>query len=226
MLIRISFLSKKTFGNEIRLTKTIKIGILGFPSTKYNICKNTDSIYIENIGLDLSTDTNVFPQISKYKSLFDFNIKNKTKDIDYKFENYRDDISLSTGFYFLNKTIELENYDYVFIPPIGLKFDEKYLNNLYEKLIHIQKHTFNHCFYQISSSIGKGIIENVENFVSVQSKYPDSLKYISNGILLKPQTLRRMEFFGRSLYYIDRFDKNLHVFCEIGNIPILLITDN
>ena len=62
--------------------------------------------------------------ISNYKTIFDYNVRNKTLERDYTFENYREDIALSLKYYELYSNYYLDQFDYIYIPPIGKKFSK------------------------------------------------------------------------------------------------------
>ena len=201
----------------------VTVAIVSFPGTKYNV-KESKEISVNFISDEVVFDRNLFPSMSKFNAIFDYGLRNKSIEKEYTFENYREDISLSLDFYFLLKLVKLDEYDFVFIPPIGMKFNEEILNELYEQIIYVKNNFKNYCYVNTLYTQHKNneMVKN-NNFTTLKSVYPQTLFSSFSGILIEPQQMRRMEYFGRVFFHIDRFDRNLQIFCDIGDLPIILV---
>ena len=216
--------SNKLTDNKLKYNESnVTVAIISFPGTKYNI-KESKKISVSFISDEVIFDRNLFPSMSKFNVIFDYGLRNKTTEKQYIFENYREDISLSLDFYFLLKLAKLDEYDFVFIPPIGMKFNEEILNELYEEIIYVKHNFKKYCYVNTLYTQHKNneMVEN-NHFTELKSLYPQTIFSSFGGILIKPQQMRRMEYFGRVFFHIDRFDRNLQIFCDIGDLPIILV---
>ena len=211
--------------NEIKEQNKIKIGVMTIPGTKVrDFMVGNNKISFEPVKKTFQNMKELFPHMSTYETIYNFNIRNKTKEMDYDFECYREDMVLSFPFYELGKQFDLDKYDYIFIPELGMKFTEEIVNDIYENIIYSRKTFKDVCFYQVTPyntmKVKKQKTKTDFNLLTVN--YPETRFKEFGSILLRPQTLRILEYFGNGLYHIDRFDRNLQVYCDIGDLKIVV----
>ena len=211
--------------NEIKEQKKIKIGVMTIPGTKVrNFMEGNNKISFTIVNKPFNNKRELFPQTSPYDTIYNFNIRNKIKEKNYTFEYYREDMVLSYPFYELLNQNDLDQYDYIYIPELGMKFTEEIVNDLYENIIYSRKTFEETCFYQVtpynSLKIKKQKTKTDFNLLTVN--YPETRFKECGSILIHPQTLRRLEYFGKQFFHIDRIDRNLQVFCDIVDLKIVV----
>ena len=219
-IINVNKYYEKEIDETLQSFKKLKIGILNFQGVKTDITSTKWNVEYNVISNRAINKRYIFPHIDSYEALFDFKIRNETEKEKYSFEQYREDISLSLRYYELVNEKSLDNYDYIFIPPIGLRITDNFSKYLQISLNNVKDTKA--CFYQfVSNEEFPG--KPTDKYSSIKASFPLSKPRIYDGILLNPQIMKRMEYYSLMFYYIDRIDGNLHVYCDIIDEEIVLI---
>ena len=219
-VINVNKYYEKEIDKTLESFKKLKIGILNFQGVKTNITSTKWNVEYNVISNKAINRRDLFPHVASYEALFNFKIRNETEKEKYTFQHYREDISLSLRYYELVNEKSLDNYDYIFIPPIGLRIKDNFSKYLQISLNNVKDTKA--CFYQfVSNEEFPG--KPTDKYSSIKASFPLSKPRIYNGILLNPQIMKRMEYYSMILYFIDRIDGNLHVYCDIIDEEIVLI---
>ena len=226
ILLTLEIITLKTFNiNNSLEQQPIKIGVFQFPGLKINSIKNKTNIELIFIDNNVKNPRELFPHHSNFEIIFDFGVRNKPSD--YNFESYKEDISLSLPFYEQYQNTYLDELDFIFIPPFGMKFNDEFVDSLVEIVEDLETKFEQYCFLKTHlTQKDKQKIQSKYNFSEIKVNYPETMFEMSGGILIKPQNFRRLEFHSRTLYHIDGLDGNLQVFCDIIDLPIIIYNNN
>ena len=216
----------------VRTEKNVK----EYPQEKYKVClvsipgtreiqfpKHPKMTFIQ-IKPNMKNPHNRFATIGTHDVLFDYTIREETKDT-YPFEQYREDIALSSSLYLFTSEKEFKNCDYVYVPPMGIKPTEVTVNKFYSFINQIHHEYPSACFYQTDvddkfrNTVLKGNNTFIPHFPSVSFRQ-------LGGILLTPRRFYLLYEYGKLMYHISRFDENLQVYCDIDYNKVVVANEN
>ena len=144
------------------------------------------------------------------------------------FEQYREDIVLSQAFYQYIGESKLKEYDFVYIPHFGMKFDDKTLNNIYSFINEASQKYPDACYYQsyMNESDRKRIQFDNGNKQTYHPQIPNNYQRSYGGMLFKPSKFEDMSEFELLYYYTGRYDVGLQIHCEIDDGYVVVSNEN
>ena len=199
------------------------ICIVNIPGTKRIYFPKHKKLTYHYIEMNMFNPHNRFATIATHDVFFDYKIRKSRND--YTFEQYREDISLSSPFYLFRDEKNFGNCDYVYIPTIGTKPKHKNIRKFYSFINKIHNEYKGSCFYQtdISDNIRKSLTNGNNTFIP---HFPNVSFRQFGGILLTPRRLYLTYEYGKFMYHLSRFDENLQIYCDIDYNKVVLSNKN
>ena len=167
---------------------------------------------------------NRFATIATHDVLFDYNIREETRDT-YPFEQYREDIAVSSSLYLFEKENLFKGCDYVYVPPIGLKPSKEATHQFYSFINQIHHEHPSACFYQtdVDDKFRKNVLKGNNTYIP---HFPDISFRQLGGMLMTPRRFYLLFEYGKLMYHISRFDENLQVYCDIDYNNVVVSPSN
>ncbi|KAL7720736.1 Uncharacterized protein QTN25_001958 [Entamoeba marina] len=201
--------------------KVYTIGILPMPGIVMPELPSHPHLKFLNLHYGYKDQNKWWPNSGYYLSIFGFKYREDTQ-INYPFYQYQEDMVLSYHLYQVSKSLPRE-IDYVFIPPIGLKMDNQFTEQLYKFMNDgINAHP-NNCYlqsYMKNDDRQKNGISGNNYLLSVN--WPLYSYQALVGMIIAPETMRRIESFAYSTHYLNRYDAIAQHYCEVMDQPIVV----
>ena len=205
------------YNNHVFQKKTI--GIIKFPNSRIITPKNSYNITYKFLSIK-EPEKIIKPSYGYYLSLFHHNYYDlKMKNI-YKFEEYSEDMLMNTYMDYY-KHQNLKNYDLLFIPNFGLKFDNSFNKKLsrYIDTLHIDNKTCLIKLFMNSDEREKNLSVNEGWFI------PEWLNKSSKGlggILIPPHVLEAIYIMNVYMHHLNRVDLLIEHYCEINKMKVFV----
>ncbi|KAL7711917.1 hypothetical protein QTN25_010418 [Entamoeba marina] len=201
--------------------KVYTIGILPMPGVVMPELPTHPHLKFLNLHYNYKDHNKWLPNFGYYISIFGFKYREDTQT-NYPFHQYQEDMVLSYYLYQVSKSIPRE-IDYVFIPPIGLKMDNQFTEQLYIFMNDgINAHP-NNCYlqsYMKNDDRQKNGISGDNYLLSVD--WPSYSYQALVGMIIAPETMRRIESFAYATHYLNRYDAIAQHYCEVVDQPIVV----
>lgn len=206
---------------ETSENKFYSIGVFPIPGIKMPSFPNHQYMKFTPITIDKKKENDYWANMGYYISLYGFEYRTGDKE-DYPFKLYQEDITLHYDFVQFGKK-DLDEFDLLFIPPIGVTFDENFVNNLYE-FINKASHQYpNFCSLQTyMNPYDRNKNDLYDTKHVFKPNWPKSQFKMFGGILIKNHIPEALVKFMFPSHYLNRYDYLLQHYCETVDEPIIV----
>ena len=199
------------------------IGIIPFPNSKFYVLKNSSGLTYHSLPFKYSLRI-LKPSYGYYQGFFHF-YYNNTVENQYSFENYKEDMLLNNEI-FKYYTQELNKYDYIFIPTIGMKIDDDFNEKLSDFVDLIDQYRKELCFGKIFMDIETRKFFELENSDWFIPKWESKISKDIEGIIFPPSLLESLYILNGHIHFLNRIDVLFQHYCEIENKKVFIPKKN
>ena len=164
------------------------------------------------------------PSYGYFQGLFHF-YYNNTIENKYSFENYKEDMLLNNEI-FKYYTQELNKYDYIFIPTIGMKIDDVFNEKFSDFIDLIDKYRKELCFGKIFMDIKTRKNLKMEDSDWFIPKWESKITKDIEGIIFPPSLLESLYILNGHIHFLNRIDVLFQHYCEIENKKVFIPKKN
>lgn len=206
---------------EALTKKHYKIGVFPVPGTKMPIFPSHSFITFEHITISKEEENKYWANMGYYISLFGFSYRRETKD-EYPFKLYQEGITFHYDFVELGKK-KLSGYDFIFVPPIGVKFDDAFMNHFYEFINNAATKHPDFCMLQTyMSEEDRNENDLYGDKYVFKPNWPEKQYQMMGGFVLKNNKPEALKEFMFPSHYLNRYDYLLQHYCETIDEPIIV----